>query len=305
LLLNKRPDISSHQAVLEIRHIIRQRRVGHTGTLDPKAQGLVVVCIGRATKIVQFVSDFDKTYEAEITLGRTSSTFDSEGVIKDTMPKSAPKISLIEFQSILNSFLGRIEQRVPAHSAVRVNGNRLYEFARAGQEVELPIRAIEIKLIEALEYDLPKLRFRVTCSKGTYIRSLANDIGDKLECGAYLSNLKRTAVGNLKLEDALKISEVEALHEKRRLIDRLLSFDDVLNFSGILVSDEFRARVLDGLDLKPADILGTQGEFAEGDRILLKDQEGTPLAIGRAEVDSSRIRQAEKDKIFTYSRVLN
>ncbi len=305
LLLNKRPDITSHQAISEVRQIIRQRRVGHTGTLDPKAQGLIVVCIGRATKIVQFVSDFDKSYEAEITLGRTSSTYDSEGIIKENMPKSAPDFSLNEFQRLLNQFLGRTVQQVPAQSAVRVNGNRLYDLARAGQEVELPVREVEIKSIEAVNYERPRLTLRVSCSKGTYIRSLAKDIGDKLECGAYLSNLNRTRVGNLKLEDALEIDEVAELHEKERLIERLLTFDDVLNYSGILVSDEFKPRVLDGLDLKPAYVLGTLGEFAEGDRIILKDRQGTPLAIGRAEIDSSRIKLDESNKIFTYTRVLN
>ena len=192
LLLNKRQNITSHQAVLEVREIIRQRRVGHTGTLDPKAQGLIVVCIGRATKIVQFVSDFDKTYEAEIFLGRTSSTYDSEGIIKDGMPKAAPNLSLFEFQNLLNEFIGRKIQKVPAHSAVRVNGNHLYEYARAGQEVELPVREIEIKSIKTINFEYPKLTFQVTCSKGTYIRSLASDIGERLECGAYLSNLNRT-----------------------------------------------------------------------------------------------------------------
>lgn len=305
LLLNKRPDISSHQAVLEVRQIIKQRRVGHTGTLDPKAQGLIVVCIGRATKIVQFISDFDKSYEAEITLGKTSTTFDGEGNIRDNMPKSAPLFSVKEFQSVLNEFMGRRVQKVPAYSAVRVNGNRLYEFARAGIEVDLPEREIELKSIEAISYDYPRLTFRVTCTKGTYIRTLASDIGEKLECGAYLSNLKRTSIGSLKLEDALSISEVGTLHEKGELSEKLLRFDDVLDFSGILVSNEFRERVLDGLDLKAADILGTVGEFVEGDRILLKDQEGTPLAIGRAEVASSKISLGEAGKIFTYSRVLN
>ena len=305
LLLDKRQNITSHQAVLEVRQIIRQRRVGHTGTLDPKAKGLIVVCIGRATKIVQFVSDFDKTYEAEIFLGRTSSSYDSEGIIKDGMPKSAPDISLGKFQEILNEFTGRKIQKVPAHSAIRVNGNRLYEFARAGQEVELPVREIEIKSIEAVKYEKPILGFKVSCSKGTYIRSLASDIGERLECGAYLSNLNRTSVGNLVLKNALSIGEVEELHSSGGLAERLLSFDDVLNYSGILVTDEFRAQVLNGLDLRPSDVLGTLGEFAEGDRVLLKDQEGTPLAIGRAEVDSSRIKQVDSFKIFTYTRVLN
>jgi len=305
LLLNKRPDISSHQAVLEVRQIIKQRRVGHTGTLDPKAQGLIVVCIGRATKIVQFISDFDKSYEAEIILGKTSTTYDGEGTIRDNMPKSVPEYSLKQFQSVLDEFIGRRTQKVPAFSAVRVNGNRLYEFARAGIEVELPVREIEIKSIEAINYEYPKLTFRVNCTKGTYIRSLASDFGEKLECGAYLSNLKRSSIGSLKLEDALQINEVGELHEKGQLTEKLLRFDDVLDFSGILVSNEFRERVLDGLELKPADVLGTVGEFAEGDRILLKDQEGTPLAIGRAEVASSKIRLGESDKIFTYTRVLN
>ncbi len=305
LLLNKRQNISSHQAVLEIRQIIKQRRVGHTGTLDPKAQGLIVVCIGRATKIVQFVSDFDKSYEAEIFLGRTSSTYDSEGIIKDNMPKSAPDISLAKFQKVLNEFVGRKIQKVPAHSAVRVNGNRLYDLARAGQEVELPVREIEIKSIEAITYDNPKLSFKVACSKGTYIRSLASDIGERLECGAYLSNLNRTSVGNLELKNALSINEVEELQRSGELADRLLSFDDVLNYSGIMVTDRFRSQVLNGLDLRPSDVLGTLGEFAEGDRVLLKDQEGTPLAIGRAEVGSSQIKLVDSNKIFTYVRVLN
>ena len=290
LLLNKRQNITSHQAVLEVREIIRQRRVGHTGTLDPKAQGLIVVCIGRATKIVQFVSDFDKTYEAEIYLGRTSSTYDSEGVIKDGMPKTAPDFTLTKFQEILNEFAGRKIQKVPAYSAVRVNGNHLYEYARAGVEVDLPVREIEIKSIKALNFEFPKLTFEVTCSKGTYIRSLASDIGELLECGAYLSNLNRTSVGNMDLKDALSIKEVEELHNSNELAKRLLSFDHVLNYSGILVTNQFRAQVLNGMDLRPSDILGTLGEFAEGDRVLLKDEEGTPLAIGRAEVDSSRIK---------------
>jgi tRNA pseudouridine55 synthase len=305
LLLNKRPGISSHQAVLEVRQIIRQRRVGHTGTLDPKAEGLIVICLGRATKIVQFVSDFDKTYEARIVLGRTSTTFDTEGTIRDNMPKTAPEYSVTQFQSVLDGFVGKIHQKVPSYSAVRVNGNRLYNFARAGQEVELPVREIEIKSIKAVDYQMPELTFCVTCSKGTYIRSLANDIGEKLECGAYLSSLKRTAVGNLNLDRALHIEQVRQIHENGLLPKMLLSFDDVLHYSGIMVSDNFKSQILNGLDLKPSDVLETYGEFSEGDRIILKDQEGTPLAIGRAEIASSRIKTAEAVKIFTYSRVLN
>jgi tRNA pseudouridine55 synthase len=221
------------------------------------------------------------------------------------MPKSVPDFSISQFQEVLNGFLGKTRQKVPAYSAVRVNGNRLYNFARAGQEVELPIRDVEIKSIEAIRYENQELTFRVKCSKGTYIRSLANDIGERLECGAYLMALKRTSVGNLSIENALTIDQVGQFHEQGSLIRMLLTFDDVLNYSGILVSDEFKSQILNGLDLRPSDILGTQGEFSEGDRILLKDQEGTPLAIGRAEVPSNMIKAADVAKIFTYTRVLN
>jgi tRNA pseudouridine55 synthase len=305
LLLNKPPNITSHQAVVEIRQAIRQRRAGHTGTLDPKAEGLLVICIGRATKIVQFVSDFDKSYEAEIFLGKRSTTFDSEGVLEDDLPKAAPDFSVEEFADVLSEFKGSINQKVPSFSAVRIQGKRLYESARSGEEVERPERLVEIDELEVISYDKPILKLKVSCSKGTYIRTLADDIGNKLECGAYLAALKRTSVSGLLLENALTIDEVNDLHQSGRLEEQLLSLQDVLDYSGICVSDDFKDKVINGTDLTSSDVSSTDGQFATGDKVLLKDKSGNALAIGRAEIDSSELPNSDDTKIFTYSRVLN
>ncbi len=305
LLLNKQPGITSHDAVMNIRNIIGQKRVGHTGTLDPQAEGLLVICIGSATKIVQYLSNFDKSYEAEIYLGKSSTTFDSEGVITSDMPKAAPDFSIKEFSEMLDEFRGTFSQKVPAYSAIRVDGKHLYELARAGKEVERPERQITISELEVISYIKPRLTIRVTCSKGTYIRTLADDIGNKLECGAYLSALKRTGVNGLLLENALTIDEVEQLHKSGKLKERLLPFREMLDFSCIFVSDVFKEKVISGATLTSSDISGTDGSFSSGDRVLLKDKSGNALAIGRAEINSSEISQSTDSKIFTYSRVLN
>ncbi len=305
LLLNKQPGITSHDEIMNVRNIIGQKRVGHTGTLDPQAEGLLVICIGSATKIVQYLSNFDKSYEAEIYLGKSSTTYDSEGEITSDMPEAAPDFSAEEFSKILDDFRGTFTQKVPAYSAIRINGKHLYELARAGKEVERPERQVTISELEVISYIKPRLTIRVSCSKGTYIRTLADDIGNKLKCGAYLSALKRTGVNGLLLENALTIDEVEQLHQSGRLKERLLSFREMLDFRCIFVSDIFKEKVISGATLTSSDISGTDGNFSTGDRVLLKDQNGNALAIGRAEVDSSEISKSADSKIFTYSRVLN
>ncbi len=305
LLLNKQPGITSHDEIMNVRNIIGQKRVGHTGTLDPQAEGLLVICIGSATKIVQYLSNFDKSYEAEIYLGKSSTTYDSEGEITSDMPEAAPDFSAEEFSEILDEFRGTFTQKVPAYSAIRINGKHLYELARAGKEVERPERQVTISELEVVSYNKPRLTIRVSCSKGTYIRTLADDIGNKLKCGAYLSALKRTGVNGLLLENALTIDEVEQLHQSGKLEERLLSFREMLDFRCIFVSDIFKEKVISGATLTSSDISGTDGNFSTGDRVLLKDQNGNALAIGRAEVDSSEISKSADSKIFTYSRVLN
>ncbi|MCX6826576.1 MAG: tRNA pseudouridine(55) synthase TruB, partial [candidate division Zixibacteria bacterium] len=180
LLCHKPFGVSSHDVIANLRQVIGQRRMGHTGTLDPLATGLMLICLGRATKIAQFLSDMDKTYEAEIKLGVRSSTFDAEGVIENDPPQPVPNLSKAEMEDIFSEFRGSIRQKVPAFSAIKRNGQRLYKAARMGKKVNPPERNIEIKEIKLIGINLPFVNFVVCCSKGTYIRSLAQDIGSKL-----------------------------------------------------------------------------------------------------------------------------
>jgi tRNA pseudouridine55 synthase len=310
LLLNKRSGITSHDAVQEVRRTIRQRRVGHTGTLDPRAEGLLIVCMGRATKLVPFLTEDDKTYEAEICLGQRSATYDQEGVYQDQPLLQPPDMSVDEFQELLESYRGRQKQTVPAYSAVHVNGRRLYEITRSGESVELPEREIEISEIRATEYRKPYLKVVLSCSKGTYVRSLANDIGERLQCGAYLSGLKRVRVGRFQLEDALEIDDIDRLHQEGRLGPALLRYDQVLQLAALIVTDEFRRQVINGRDLLPDDVVDVQGRFDVGDKIVLKDLRGRVLAIGESEIGSTAFEpksneQSISERLFKYIRVLN
>lgn len=299
--------ITSHDAVAQIRRIIMQRRVGHTGTLDPQADGLMLICLGKGTKLSQFLTDMGKTYEADIRLGQTSKTFDSEGLLTSQMPCEPPDLTDKELDQLLNKFRGRILQKVPAFSAVRVGGKRLYELAREGREVELPVREVEIKCLELLGYEKPLLRIRVVCSKGTYIRSLANDIGQELQCGGYLSRLRRVAVGNFTLDDALDIDQVDAYHKTGCLNKRLLSYGQALQVKTIEVSEEFTKTIVSGPDLTPADIVSVDDSFEAGERIGLRSHNGDIIAIGLAEADSEWMDSSSDrgKKVFRYLRVLN
>ena len=306
LLLDKPCGITSHDAVAKVRHAVMQRRVGHTGTLDPRATGLLVVCMGRGTKIARFLTDMGKVYEAEVRLGQRSRTFDSEGVYEDEMPMLAPDMTAAEAQVFLDRYLGVTQQQVPAYSAVRVDGQRLYDMAREGIEVEPPIREIEIKEISLIKYEKPNLSFRISCSKGTYIRSLANDIGKDLGCGAYLSQLRRSSVGALSIDSAISIDEVERYHANGTLTKHLLSYDRVLPFSAFRIDNDFRKLVLSGRDVRVKDVIKVEGTFAAGDTISMKDASGQVLAVGTADADSDAFRDKDgKSKLFTYVRVLN
>jgi tRNA pseudouridine55 synthase len=305
LLLNKRAGVTSHDTVMEVRRAIRQRRVGHAGTLDKLAEGLLVVCIGRATKIVQFLSGFDKTYEAEICLGRRSRTFDSEGVSANEAVLLAPDLSSVELAELVSEFTGKIKQRVPVYSAVRVNGVRLHRLAREGVDVVPPEREVEIREIAVLEYHKPHLRLRITCSSGTYIRSLADDLGKRLGCGGYLSKLRRTAVGSLTLDGAISSEDVPRLHGERKLADHLLPFSSVLTYGAIRINDDYEPYVVSGKSLRACDVIGVEGSFGVGDKVVLKNARGEILAVGTAARPSHSVGETGDGELFNYIRVLN
>lgn len=208
LLINKPKNITSHDVIDRMRRITGIKKIGHAGTLDPNATGLLVVGITRqSTKLLhQMTTGFSKTYEAEITLGETRDTLDIEGEITSQNPDIKP--DLAEIEKTVKSFLGKQKQIPPAHSAIKIKGKKAYDLARVGKPVKLESRDIEIKNIKLLKYDYPVLRLSVEVSAGTYIRSLARDIGDELGTGAYLSNLTRTRVGKYDLKDAKDLDEI-------------------------------------------------------------------------------------------------
>ncbi len=210
LLIDKPPDVTSHDVVARVRRQVRPlvKKVGHAGTLDPFATGLLVVVVGKATKIARFFVDLPKEYVCTVRFGIASDTGDLTGRLTET-GRSA---TLAEVEAVLGRFLGRIEQRVPMTSAVKIDGERLYRKAHRGEVVETPIKEIEITAIEILSFDEPEqaMRCRIACSKGTYVRQLAIDIGEAVGAGAHLHSLSRTAVGELRLEDAQPLDVFES-----------------------------------------------------------------------------------------------
>lgn len=205
--INKPEGWTSFDVVKKIRNIIKVRKVGHAGTLDPFAEGVLLICTGGATKRVPELTGLEKEYVGDIELGKTTDTYDRTGTV--VTEKRLPDLELAQIRRACNSFVGEIDQTPPMYSAIKMDGQRLYKLARKGITVERKPRRVRVSAIDLLDFKTPILSFKVTCSKGTYIRSLAHDLGEKLGCGAYLKKLVRTRVGPYKLEDANSISEFE------------------------------------------------------------------------------------------------
>ncbi len=210
LLLDKPKGISSNQALQKIRYLFRANKAGHTGSLDPLATGMLPVCFGEATKFSAYLLDANKSYRATCQLGQTSTTGDAEGEITSLELVS---VDQSEINSVLESFVGHIEQVPPMHSAIKVNGQRLYKLARTGREVKRDARTIEIHRLEQIAFNNNHLVIDVLCSKGTYIRTLAEDIGESLGCGAYLSDLRRSGVHPFWKQRCYSLHELEEMAE--------------------------------------------------------------------------------------------
>jgi tRNA pseudouridine55 synthase len=206
VVIDKPPRLTSFDVVRTVRRVLGERRVGHTGTLDPMATGVLPVCVGEATKLVPFLVDGNKEYEAEARLGVTTDTLDATGnVVVET---DASHVSRDDVTQALAGFVGTLAQRPPMHSAVRVGGQRLYKLARRGVEVERAARPVEVHAIELLNFAAPNLSLRIRCGKGTYVRSLVDDLGAALGVGAHLTALRRTRVGRFTLADAVPLDTV-------------------------------------------------------------------------------------------------
>lgn len=212
LVVDKPLDWTSFDVVAKVRRLLNVKKVGHTGTLDPKASGVLVLCIGKATKLAQKLTGLDKEYEGEITLGGISTTDDSEGEITEN--KSAEPVPITLVEEALNSFVGTFDQMPPQFSAKKINGKKAYELARAGKKVDLKLANVTVHQLELLDYKWPKVKIKLHCSKGFYVRALARDVGEKLGVGGYLTGLKRTRVGHFTIEESVSIEQVD---EKRVL----------------------------------------------------------------------------------------
>ncbi len=208
LVVDKPVGMTSHDVVEVIRRGTGIRRAGHTGTLDPRASGVLVILIGPAVRLSEFVSASDKRYQAILRLGSTTDTYDADG--RFTRQANTPvDVTEAQFEEVLQRFIGEIEQTPPPYSAVKVHGRKAYEMAREGEEVDLTPRKIQVHHLEVLEWAPPEVVIDVHCSSGTYVRSLANDVGNALGCGAYLVGLRRTKSGRFSLRDAVPLRKLQ------------------------------------------------------------------------------------------------
>ncbi|SCG83400.1 tRNA pseudouridine synthase B [Proteiniborus sp. DW1] len=233
----KPPGMTSHDIVNFIRKKLKIKRVGHTGTLDPNAAGVLPICIGKATRVVQYFDDFSKSYRAELTLGYETDTQDKYGEIINR--KAIPDITSDELEQVFNEFKGKIQQIPPMYSALKHNGKKLYELAREGKTVERKPREIIIHNISIIKnYDNKRVLFDVECSKGTYIRTLCNDIGKRLGSLGCMTFLVRTQVGDFKIENAYTIEEIEEYISNGRLSSIMMPLDSVLKHHKLVKLDQ-------------------------------------------------------------------
>ncbi|MCL5027575.1 MAG: tRNA pseudouridine(55) synthase TruB [Bacteroidetes bacterium] len=205
ILIDKPSGWSSFKVVYKIRQAIHEKKIGHAGTLDPLATGLLIICTGKKTKEISKFQDFEKTYSGTILLGKTSASMDLESSITESKP--VENITADQILKTRDSFLGNILQTPPMFSAVKMHGKSLYKLARKGKTIEREPREVVIHKFELKRINLPEIEFEIVCSKGTYIRAIANDFGEKLGCGGLLSSLRRTKIGNYSVDDAWNVSE--------------------------------------------------------------------------------------------------
>lgn len=251
LLLNKPKGMTSHDCVFKVRKLVKMKKVGHTGTLDPDVSGVLPICLGRATKIVEYVTASNKTYEGEVKIGFSTTTEDASGEMVEEK-RVDRDITKDEVLNVLHSLTGEIIQTPPMYSAVKVNGKRLYEYARQGMVIERPSRKITIHKLELLSdivqtNNTVSFRFRVTCSKGTYVRTLAVQIGEKLGYPSHMSDLIRTSSGEFKLQQCMTLEELEIMVKNERIQEHLLSIEDALShLPKLIINDKVAEKVKNG-----------------------------------------------------------
>ncbi|WP_319830057.1 tRNA pseudouridine(55) synthase TruB [Bacillus solitudinis] len=290
LPLMKPAGMTSHDCVVRTRRLFQTKKVGHTGTLDPDVIGVLPICIGKATKVAQYMSDYPKTYEGEVTIGFSTTTEDRSGeIVEEKQVKTA--WSQEDIQSVLQTFVGEIEQIPPMYSAVKVKGKKLYEYARAGLEVERPVRKVTIfslKLLgDVIQHEkTTSFRFQVHCSKGTYVRTLAVDLGKTLGYPAHMSDLQRIASGPFKLEQCISLEQLEEMDVEERYNELFPLETAISHIPMCKVNRELEIQVKNGSVL-PEELVLAQKRFTiyneDGDCLAIYQQHPTKPGLIKPE----------------------
>ena len=278
LILDKPLNISSNHAVQRVKRLYGAKKVGHTGSLDPLASGVLPICLGHATKVSQYLLASDKTYQFTMRLGQTTSTGDVEGEV--TCEKEIPDIELVLLNKLLEKFTGEIQQVPPMYSALKHNGQRLYSLARKGQTVERPPRKVTIKSLDLLSNTGDSLTLEVCCTKGTYVRTLAEDIGNALGCGAHVNFLRRIKTGPFILSEAITLEQLESTQGDLPALDGLLQSLDLAlqDYPVMSVSEEDKSHLCLG---RPIQVEQTMCEPL----IRLNDSKGNIFGLGKGTED--------------------
>lgn len=270
LCFDKPKGITSFAALKTLKKKTGVNKIGHAGTLDPLATGLLLVCVGKATKLARFFENLDKEYITKMHLGKTTDTYDAEGQI---MSESEPNVSLKELESVINNYKGKIEQVPPQYSAIKIKGKPAYKYARQGNTVEIKPRDINIYELEVLNFELPYCDIRIKCSKGTYIRTLVHDIGIALKCGAYVKELRRIAIG-----DFNTVKCVKAESNSDDIINSVIPLNRCVDFLPCaVIKNEYKTRLLNGI--KPDKRFIKEFPGINNDYCRLIDEDKNLLAI--------------------------
>lgn len=275
----KEAGYTSHDVVARLRGILKQKKIGHTGTLDPDATGVLPVCLGKATKLCDMLTDKKKTYEAVMILGITTDTQDMSGNI---LSEREVNVTEDEVKDCVESFLGDQMQIPPMYSALKVNGKKLYEMAREGKTIERKARPVHFYRIEIQKITLPTVRFSVTCSKGTYIRTLCNDIGEKLGCGGCMKTLVRTEVDRFVLAQSFTLAEIEEKMSQGKIDEVILPLDVMFDkLPAVTVSGKTQQRVYNGNSFYRRFLKEQAGVLEDGDQIRVYDEQNCFVGIYR------------------------
>lgn len=271
----KEKGFTSHDVVAKLRGITRQKKIGHTGTLDPDAEGVLPVCLGKATKVSELLTEKDKTYRATLLLGLVTDTQDITGTVLRRC--AADALTETRAEEAIRGFIGEYDQVPPMYSALKVNGKKLYELAREGKTVERKARRVRIHDIRIVRMELPRAEIEITCSKGTYIRTLCHDIGERLGIGGCMETLVRTRSGPFEIEESYRLEELQEKTEKGELSQMLIPIDVLFSqYQKVQIRQELEARLKNG---NPFSIPGMQTRFSDQEYVRVYDSAGNFTAI--------------------------